>query len=119
MRSRRRGNSVWSRGPGDGSGPSRRRVLAGGIGAGALLALPDLGSSAGAGVSGRAAERYAFVYGTPEYPLTDIPFQKLLDWAEAGLLKLEPARVFGFADIQQAHRTLDAEAGAGKMVVTL
>ena len=66
MRSRRRGNSVWSRGPGDGSGPSRRRVLAGGIGAGALLALPDLGSSAGAGVSGRAAERYAFVYGTPD-----------------------------------------------------
>ena len=66
MRSRKRGNSVWSRGPDGGSGPSRRRVLAGGIGAGALLALPDLGSSAGAGVSGRAAERYAFVYGTPD-----------------------------------------------------
>lgn len=66
MRSRRRGNSVWSRGPDGGSGPSRRRVLAGGIGAGALLALPDLGSSAGASVSGRPAERYAFVYGTPD-----------------------------------------------------
>jgi len=40
--------------------------LAGGIGAGALLALPDLGSGAWPGVSGRAAERYAFVYGTPD-----------------------------------------------------
>jgi hypothetical protein len=40
--------------------------LAGGIGAGALLALPDLGLGARAGVSGRAAERYAFVYGTPD-----------------------------------------------------
>ena len=61
----------------------------------------------------------AFVYGTPEYPLTDIPFQRLVDWAEAGRLQLAPARVFGFADIREAHRALDGEAGGGKMVVTL
>lgn len=67
MRSRKRGNSVWPRGPGGGgSAPSRREVLAGGIGAGALLALPDLSSGARPVVSGRAAERYAFVYGTAD-----------------------------------------------------
>ncbi len=70
MRSRRRGNSGWPLGPDGGSGLSRRRVLAGGIGTGALLALPDLGLDARPGVrpsaSGRTAERYAFVYGTAD-----------------------------------------------------
>ena len=66
MRSRRRGNPVRP----FGSAPSRREVLAGGIGAGAVLALPDIGlggrSRARPGVSGRPAMRYAFVYGTPD-----------------------------------------------------
>ena len=71
MRSRRRENAVGSFGPGGGSfGLSRREVLAGSIGAGALLALPDLGMGnrlgARPGKSGRAAWRYAFLYGTPD-----------------------------------------------------
>ncbi len=75
MRSRRRENAVRSFGPGgDGFGLSRRSVLAGGIGAGALLALPDLGTGrrsggrpdARPGKSGRAVLRYAFLYGTPD-----------------------------------------------------
>ncbi len=71
MRSRRRENAVGSFGPGgDRFGLSRREVLAGGIGAGALLALPDLGMGdrlgARPGKSGRAALRYAFLYGTPD-----------------------------------------------------
>jgi len=71
VRSRRRRNPVGHFGPGgDGSGLSRREVMAGGIGVGAVLALPDLGlgrrSAARPGVSGRAAARYAFVYGTPD-----------------------------------------------------
>ena len=71
MRSRRRGNSVWPRGSGGGgSAPSRREVLAGGIGAGALLALPDLSSGVSSAArpvaSGRATARYAFVYGTAD-----------------------------------------------------
>jgi hypothetical protein len=75
VRFRSRGNPVWPFGPGaDGSGLSRREVLAGGIGAGALLALPDLGlggrSDARSGLSGRAAAQYAFVYGTPDLDTT-------------------------------------------------
>lgn len=69
MRSRRRGNPVRPFGP-SGEGPSRREVLAGGIGTGALLALPDLGlggrSGSRAGVPARDTARYAFVYGTPD-----------------------------------------------------
>ena len=69
MRSRNRRNPARIFGPGSG-GPSlsRREVLAGGIGTGALLALPDLGlggrPGAQPGVSGGAALRYAFLYGT-------------------------------------------------------
>jgi hypothetical protein len=71
VRSRKRGKSVRPLGPGGGgSALSRREVLAGGIGAGAVLALPDLGSGVRSadesGVHGRAAAQYAFVYGTPD-----------------------------------------------------
>lgn len=58
----------------------------------------------------------AFVYATPEYPLSDIPFQRMIDWAEAGAIKVKPARIFHFDEIQEVHRLLDAGAG-GKMVV--
>ena len=61
----------------------------------------------------------AFVYGTPEYPLSDVPFQRLVDLAEAGVLRAKPAQVFAFGEIQQAHRLLDADAAGGKMVVTV
>jgi hypothetical protein len=69
MRSRWRQGRASLLGPGhDGSGPSRRDMLAGSIGTGALIALPDLGLSgrphgrpAGSGESGR---RYTFLYGT-------------------------------------------------------
>ncbi|WP_343621233.1 zinc-binding dehydrogenase [Ralstonia sp.] len=59
----------------------------------------------------------AFVYGTPEYPLTDIPFQRIVDLVEAGVLRARPAQVFAFDDIQSAHRVLDAGTAGGKMVV--
>jgi NADPH:quinone reductase-like Zn-dependent oxidoreductase len=61
----------------------------------------------------------AFVYGTPDYPLGDVPFQRLVDLAEAGTLRAEPSRVFRFDEIQQAHRLLDDNATNGKMVVVL
>lgn len=59
----------------------------------------------------------AFVYGTPEYPLTDVPFQRIVDLAEAGQIQAKPARVFAFDDIESAHRMLDAGTAGGKMVV--
>jgi NADPH2:quinone reductase len=61
----------------------------------------------------------AFVFGTSEYPLTDVPFQRLVDWAEQSRLRAEPAHTFGFNDIQEVHRRLDAESAGGKMVVVV
>ena len=95
-----------------------RACLAGFLGGGAPLAqldpLRDL-------PSGRQLSFFAsaFVYGTAEYPLGDIPFQSLVDQAERGELRAQPARVFGFDDIQAAHRLLDAEDAGGKIVVRL
>jgi hypothetical protein len=73
VRSRRREKAVRPSGPSgpgsDGFALNRREVLAGSIGAGALVALPDLriGDLLGArsGQSGHAALRYVFLYGTP------------------------------------------------------
>ena len=59
----------------------------------------------------------AFVYGTPEYPLTDIPFQKMVNLIEAGVLRAKPAKVFEFTHVQQAHRVIDEGSAGGKMVV--
>jgi hypothetical protein len=77
VRSRRREKAVRSLGPwgsgvpgGDGFGLNRREVLVGGLGAGALVALPDLDIGNLSGTrprkSGQVASRYVFLYGTPE-----------------------------------------------------
>ena len=71
MRSRRREGAASPLGSArDGLGLSRREILTGGIGAGALIALPDLGLSghpdARPAASAAAASRYAFLYGTPD-----------------------------------------------------
>jgi hypothetical protein len=71
MRSRRREGAASPFGSvRDSSGLSRREILTGGIGAGALIALPDLGLSGHPrgrpATSDGAAFRYAFLYGTPD-----------------------------------------------------
>jgi NADPH:quinone reductase-like Zn-dependent oxidoreductase len=57
------------------------------------------------------------VYGTPDYPLAEVPLQKIVDLVEAGALDAAPAHEFAFDDIRQAHELLDAQAAGGKMVV--
>jgi NADPH:quinone reductase len=59
----------------------------------------------------------AFVFGTPEYPLSDIPFQQIIDNASSGAYQAKPTRVFRFDDIQAAHRLLDEQTAGGKIVM--
>ncbi|UTH72332.1 zinc-binding dehydrogenase [Chromobacterium sp. IIBBL 290-4] len=59
----------------------------------------------------------ALVFGSEEYPLGDIPFQQIIDWAESGAIQAKPVRVFPFEEIQAAHRLLDAQTAGGKIVV--
>jgi NADPH:quinone reductase-like Zn-dependent oxidoreductase len=61
----------------------------------------------------------AFVLGTPEYPLSDIPFQNIVDNAAAGMYKAKPARVFQFEEIQAAHRLMESNGAGGKIVVVV
>jgi len=59
----------------------------------------------------------AVVTGTTEFPLSEIPFQAIVDRVAAGSYKAKPARVFKFEDIQEAHRVMESGRSTGKLVV--
>jgi NADPH:quinone reductase-like Zn-dependent oxidoreductase len=60
----------------------------------------------------------SFEVGTPAYPIAAVPFQEIVAKAEAGVYQAKPARVFGFEEIAEAHRVMEASQAAGKLVVT-
>src|SRR5437660_12402199 len=59
----------------------------------------------------------SFVFGTPGFPLSDVPLQDIARQVAAGRLKAKPTRVFGFEEIHEAHRVMEASEAGGKMVV--
>jgi NADPH:quinone reductase-like Zn-dependent oxidoreductase len=59
----------------------------------------------------------SFVFGTPGFPLSDVPLQTIADHIAAGHYKAKPSRVFRFEDIREAHRVMEANEANGKMVV--
>lgn len=59
----------------------------------------------------------SFVFGTPGFPLSDVPLQEIAKDAAAGRLDVKPKRVFTFGEIREAHRVMEANEAAGKMVV--
>jgi NADPH:quinone reductase len=61
----------------------------------------------------------AFVLGTSEFPLTQIPLTEMIAKAENGLCQARPARVFGFDDIVEAHRVMESGLAGGKMTVSV
>ena len=61
----------------------------------------------------------AFTYGAPDYPLTDVPLQAIVDKVAAGAYPAKPARVFRFEDIVEAHRLIENNQAGGKVVVRL
>jgi NADPH:quinone reductase len=58
----------------------------------------------------------SFVFGTPGFPLSDVPLEQIAADAAAGRLDVKPVRVFRFEDIQEAHRVMEANQAGGKMV---
>ncbi len=71
--------------------------------------------------SGRSLTVFAsaVVTGTPEFPLSEIPFQAIVERAAAGLYQAKPAKVFGFEQIQEAHRLAESNGAGGKIVIRL
>jgi NADPH:quinone reductase-like Zn-dependent oxidoreductase len=59
----------------------------------------------------------SFVFGTPGFPLSDVPLQTIADQVAAGRYGAKPWRVFRFEDIREAHRVMEANEAGGKMVV--
>jgi NADPH:quinone reductase-like Zn-dependent oxidoreductase len=59
----------------------------------------------------------SFVFGTPGFPLSDVPLQDIARQAAAGRLKAKPSRVLGFEEIREAHRLMEANEAGGKLVV--
>jgi len=61
----------------------------------------------------------AFTYGNSQYPLSDIPFQAIVDRAAEGVYRAKPARVFCFDEIHDAHRLMESHQANGKIVVVV
>jgi NADPH:quinone reductase-like Zn-dependent oxidoreductase len=59
----------------------------------------------------------ALVTGTADFPLSEIPFQAIVDRVAAGAYQARPARVFGFEQIRQAHALMESGQAGGKIVV--
>ncbi|MBB6550182.1 zinc-binding dehydrogenase [Nonomuraea rubra] len=45
----------------------------------------------------------SFVFGTPGFPLSDVPLQEIAEQVAEGRLKAKPSRVFGFEQVREAH----------------
>lgn len=61
----------------------------------------------------------SFMFGSRFFPLSDVPLQTIVERAAAGIYEAKPARVFGFNEIADAHRTMESGATHGKLVVRL
>jgi NADPH:quinone reductase-like Zn-dependent oxidoreductase len=61
----------------------------------------------------------SFVFGSPDFPLSDVPLQTIIDRVEDGTYKAKPAKVFGFPEIQDAHRLMESHQATGKIVVKI
>jgi NADPH:quinone reductase len=56
----------------------------------------------------------SFVFGTPDFPLSDAPLQAIVYKAAAGVYKAKPARVFQFDDIREAHEAMESNQPMAK-----
>jgi NADPH:quinone reductase len=61
----------------------------------------------------------SFVFGTPGFPLSDVPLKDIAAQVAAGRLEATPSRVFSFGEIHEAHRIMEAGEAGGKMVVVM
>ena len=61
----------------------------------------------------------AFVLGGDGFPIGEVPLQAIVEKAERGVFAARPSRVFGFDQIVEAQRVMDAGEAGGKIVVTV
>jgi NADPH:quinone reductase-like Zn-dependent oxidoreductase len=61
----------------------------------------------------------SFVFGTPEFPLSDVPLGRIVRAVADGRFEAKPFRVFRFDEIQETHRYMEEGRARGKMVVVV
>ena len=61
----------------------------------------------------------SFMYGSSEFPLSDVPLQAIVERAQSGVYQAKPARVFRFEEIAEAHRVMESNQAGGKLVVRM
>jgi NADPH2:quinone reductase len=59
----------------------------------------------------------SLLFGTKDFPHSDIPMQKIVDRVADGTYKARPVKVFPFERIPDAHRLMEANGANGKIVV--
>jgi NADPH:quinone reductase-like Zn-dependent oxidoreductase len=97
--------------------PDGRVCMAGFLGGGEPIASfnPLMHMPSGVHLSFFAS---AFTFGNLEYPLSDIPFQTIVDHAEKGVYRAKTAKIFAF-DQMEANRLMESNQANGKIVVSL
>jgi NADPH:quinone reductase-like Zn-dependent oxidoreductase len=63
----------------------------------------------------------SFVFGTDEFPVSDVPLREIVDKAAAGRFDAQPWKVFDFGEteIRDVHRIMERGEAGGKMVVAV
>jgi len=59
----------------------------------------------------------SFMFGSPEFPTSEVPMQAIVDRVASGRYKARPAKVFRFEEIREAHRLMQSGQANGKLVV--
>ena len=59
----------------------------------------------------------SLLFGTKDFPHSDIPMQQIVDRVADGTYKARPVKVFPFEQIPDAHRLMEADGANGKIVV--
>jgi NADPH:quinone reductase-like Zn-dependent oxidoreductase len=61
----------------------------------------------------------SFVFGTPEFPVSEVPLQEIVDRVAKGIYKAKPAAVFSFDEIREAQELMESSKANGKIIVKL
>ena len=59
----------------------------------------------------------SFVFGTPEFPVSEVPIQEIVDRVAKGIYKAKPAAVFQFDQIREAQRLMESNNANGKIII--
>lgn len=61
----------------------------------------------------------SFVFGEPEFPLSDVPLNSIVQAVADGKFDAKPFKVFRFDEIQEGHQYMEDGRAGGKMVVVV